>query len=53
MRLVERDGEPWAEILPGGSAALSNVVAADGLVTVPADVAALAAGELVSVRRLR
>jgi len=49
VRLVEREGEIWAEPLPGGSAALSNVLAADGLVTVPADVTTLAEGDAVTV----
>jgi molybdopterin molybdotransferase len=53
VRLVERAGETWAEVLPGGSAALSSVVAADGLVVVPEDVAALAAGDVVGVHLFR
>jgi molybdopterin molybdotransferase len=49
VRLVDRDGEAWAEPLAGGSAALSNVVRADGLVRVDAARADLPAGELVEV----
>ena len=49
VRLVERDGATWAEPLPGGSATLSNVVLADGLVLVGAATPALAAGDAVEV----
>ena len=49
VRLVERDGGLWAEPLPGGSATLSNVVFADGLVRVDADRAGLSAGDAVDV----
>jgi molybdopterin molybdotransferase len=49
VRLVERDGGAWAEPLPGGSATLSNVVLADGLVRVDAATPALAAGDPVDV----
>jgi molybdopterin molybdotransferase len=49
VRLVERDGEMWADPLAGGSAALSNVVLADGLVCVPAERDALPAGAPVEV----
>jgi molybdopterin molybdotransferase len=49
VRLVQRDGATWAEPLPGGSATLSNVVLADGLVCVDASVPALAAGDPVDV----
>jgi molybdopterin molybdotransferase len=52
VRLVQRAGETWAEILPGGSAVLSNLVAADGLVIVPAEVTAVAAGAVVAVHLL-
>ena len=44
VALDERDGELWADPLRGGSATLSNVVRADGLVRVPADVDHLDAG---------
>ncbi len=36
VRLFERDGETWAEPLPGGSSAISNLVYADGMVRVDA-----------------
>jgi molybdopterin molybdotransferase len=49
VQLAERDGALWAEPLPGGSAAISNVLFADGLVLVPADRDKLAAGEEVDV----
>jgi molybdopterin molybdotransferase len=60
VRLVERsrdrsdgpsDGPPelWAEPLAGGSAGISNVVFADGLVRVDAGRAGLAAGDSVDV----
>ena len=49
VRLVERDGRVWAEPLVGGSAAISNVVRADGLGRVDAARAALDAGEDVDV----
>ncbi|HVT08039.1 MAG TPA: gephyrin-like molybdotransferase Glp [Polyangia bacterium] len=47
VRLVTRDGELWADPLPGGSATLSNVVRADALVRVDADRLEIAAGEPV------
>ena len=49
VRLIERDGGTWADPLPGGSATLSNVVLADGLVRVDAATPALAAGDAVEV----
>jgi len=52
VRLVERGGdpsEPWAEPLAGGSAAISNVVLADGLVRIDATRAGLAVGDAVDV----
>ena len=49
VRLVERDGGVWADPLPGGSATLSNVVFADGLVRVDAAAPGLAAGDPVEV----
>ncbi|MDB4981137.1 MAG: molybdenum cofactor synthesis domain protein, partial [Myxococcales bacterium] len=52
VRLVERGGDPadlWAEPLAGGSAAISNVVFADGLVRVEATSAGLQAGDPVEV----
>jgi molybdopterin molybdotransferase len=49
VRLVERDGVTWADPLPGGSATLSNVVFADGLVRVDAAAPGLAVGDPVDV----
>jgi molybdopterin molybdotransferase len=49
VRLVPREGEVWAEPLAGGSAAISNVVFADGLVCVPSVRAGLSAGDGVDV----
>ena len=52
VRLVERGGAPselWAEPLAGGSAAISNVIFADGLVRIDAARAGLAAGDAVDV----
>jgi len=51
VRVVARDGQAdvWAEPLPGGSAAISNVILADGLVCVEASRAGLAAGDDVDV----
>src|SRR5262252_1417403 len=49
VRIVEREGGVWAEPLPGGSATLSNVVFAHGLVRVDAAAPGLAAGEPVDV----
>jgi len=49
VRVVEREGALWADPLPGGSATLSNVVYADGLVRVDAAVPGLAAGDPVDV----
>ncbi len=49
VRLVERDGETWAEPLPGGSSAISNLVYADGMVRVEADRVQVPAGEWVGV----
>ena len=52
VRLEERDGVLWAEPLPGGAAALSGLVGADGLVIVPEDAEGLEAGAPVEVCRL-
>lgn len=54
VRIVERqeDGELWAEVVPGGSAAISNVLRADGLVRVPAGVARIERGDWVGVHVL-
>jgi molybdopterin molybdotransferase len=52
VRLVERDGESWAETIPGGSAAISNVLRADGLVRVAAGRDRVELGDWVGVRLL-
>jgi len=49
VRLAARDGETWAEPLPGGSSAISNLVYADGMVRVDAARAEVPAGEWVPV----
>jgi molybdopterin molybdotransferase len=49
VRLVARDGAPWAETLGGGMAVLASLPATDGLVVVGADVARLDAGDPVEV----
>jgi molybdopterin molybdotransferase len=49
VALDERDGALWADPLRGGSATLSNVVRADGLVCVPAPLDHLDAGATVEV----
>jgi molybdopterin molybdotransferase len=49
VRLVERDRAMWADPLPGGSATLSNVVFADGLVRVDASLPGLSQGDPVDV----
>ena len=48
VALDERDGALWADPLRGGSATLSNVVRADALVCVPAEVEHLEAGAPVA-----
>jgi molybdopterin molybdotransferase len=49
VRLHRRDGQLWAEPTSGGGG-FAGVLAADGLVVVPADVESLAAGALVAVQ---
>ena len=49
VRLVARDGETWAEPLAGGSAAISNLVFADGLVRIDAARERLSEGDWVDV----
>ena len=51
VRLARRDGDVWADIVPGGSAAISNVLEADALACVPAGIERVEAGDLVDVRR--
>ena len=45
------DGDVWAVIVPGGSAAISNVLDADALARIPAGVERVEAGATVDVRR--
>jgi molybdopterin molybdotransferase len=49
VALEEREGALWADLLRGGSATLSNVVRADGLVCVAAATEQLDAGAAVEV----
>jgi molybdopterin molybdotransferase len=49
VRLVERDGQLWADPLPGGSSAIANVLFADGLVRIPAAEVRAVAGTEVDV----
>ena len=51
VSLVERTGALWAAPLPGGSAIITSMVRADGLVTIPAN-ATLNEGAEVEVRLL-
>src|SRR2546426_11366935 len=51
VSLVERTGAFWAAPLPGGSAIITSMVRADGLVTIPAN-ATLDEGSEVEVRLL-
>ena len=49
VRLFTRDGELWADPLPGGSSAISNLVLADGLVKIEAARDRIAEGDPVEV----
>ena len=49
VRLYTRDGELWADPLPGGSSAISNLVLADGLVKIEAARDRIAEGDPVDV----
>jgi len=51
VSLIERTGAVWAAPLPGGSAIITSMVRADGLVTIPAN-ATLDEGAEVEVRLL-
>jgi molybdopterin biosynthesis enzyme len=51
VRLIERDGAVLAEPLPGKSGAIFNLVAADGLVCIPASAEGLDDGADVEVIR--
>jgi molybdopterin molybdotransferase len=49
-RLVERDGEAWAEPVFGKSNQIFTLVFADGMIMTPRDANGLSAGELVELR---
>ncbi|MGH2524344.1 MAG: molybdopterin molybdotransferase MoeA, partial [Anaerolineales bacterium] len=49
-RLVEREGELWAEPVFGKSNLIYTLVRADGLLTLPTDASGVSAGERVEVR---
>ena len=50
VRLVERDGEVWAEPVFGKSNLIYTLVKADGMMIIPIDANGVAAGEVVDVR---
>ena len=50
VKLIERDGELWAEPVFGKSNLIYTLVKADGMLIIPIDTNGLAAGELVDVR---
>jgi len=49
-RLLQRDGEQWAEPVFGKSNQIFTLIFADGMIIVPSDSNGLEAGELVAVR---
>ena len=49
VRLVEREGEPWADPIFGKSNLIFTLVRADGVVQVPLDATGILAGEEVEV----
>ena len=50
VRLIERDGELWADPVFGKSNLIYTLVKADGMMIIPIDANGIAAGELVDVR---
>jgi molybdopterin molybdotransferase len=50
VKLIERDGELWAEPVFGKSNLIYTLVKADGMLIIPIDANGIAAGELVDVR---
>jgi molybdopterin molybdotransferase len=50
VRLIDRDGELWAEPVFGKSNLIYTLVKADGMMIIPIDANGIAAGELVDVR---
>jgi molybdopterin molybdotransferase len=49
VRIFARDGETWAEPLPGGSSAISNLVYADGMFRIDAKIDRIPEGDPVDV----
>ena len=50
VKLIERDGERWAEPVFGKSNLIYTLIKADGMMIIPIDANGLQAGELVEVR---
>jgi molybdopterin molybdotransferase len=50
VKLIERDGELWAEPVFGKSNLIYTLVKADGMLIIPIDANGIAAGELADVR---
>ncbi len=50
VKLIDRDGELWAEPVFGKSNLIYTLVKADGMMVIPIDANGIAAGELVDVR---
>ena len=50
VKLIDRDGELWAEPVFGKSNLIYTLVKADGMMIIPIDANGIAAGELVDVR---
>jgi molybdopterin molybdotransferase len=50
VKLVERDGDSWAEPVFGKSNLIYTLVKADGMLIIPIDANGIAAGEVVDVR---
>ena len=50
VKLIERDGELWADPVFGKSNLIYTLVKADGMLIIPIDANGIAAGELVDVR---
>ena len=50
VKLIDRDGELWAEPVFGKSNLIYTLIKADGMMIIPIDANGIAAGELVEVR---
>ena len=50
VKLIDRDGELWAEPVFGKSNLIYTLVKADGMLIIPIDASGVAAGEIVDVR---